>query len=264
MIEHRHPAPSVQKHVLSASGNQCAFPGCSRLIFDLQHETLIGTIAHIRARREYGPRFDQTQNERENRSFRNLIALCAEHSKIVDGPKWSDFSVDTLSTWKREHEAKVAGDSDRCWIRIPNEILRFGEGAERLRFAYWVDRYGRPRTFNSHQLSTLNVLMTMNLRILELGALPGRLTEAKNVDVATVLEQDWAKFPVETSVTVDLLKMFAMAGDITFVEFLSFMTSGSDTTRLVLEGAGRVTRLSQGGTDLVVKPYFNSDILFPD
>lgn len=261
MVEHRHPTPSVQKHVLSASGNQCAFPGCSRLIFDLQHETLIGTIAHIRARSEHGPRFDRGQTEEENRSFGNLIALCAEHSKIVDGPKWSDFSVHTLSTWKREHEMKIAGESDRSWIRIPNEILRFGEGDERLQFSYWIDRHGRPRAFNSHQLVVLNVLMALNLRILELGALPGRLAEAKNVDVATVLQQDWAKFPVEVSVTVDLLKLIAMAGDITLAEFLSFMTSGSDPTYLIQEGSARLAHMIQGGEDAVVAPYFKSDIL---
>ena len=261
MIEHRHPTPAVQKHVLSASGNQCAFPGCSRLIFDLQHETLIGTIAHIRARSENGPRFDRTQTEEENRSFGNLIALCAEHSKIVDGPRSSDFSVATLSTWKREHEMRVAGNSDRNWIRIPSEIWRFGEGAERLHFAYWVDRDGRPRAFNSHQLSVLNVLMTLNMRILELGALPERLVGAKHADVATVLHQDWAKFSIETSVTVDLLKLLAMAGDITFAEFLSFMTSGSDPTHLVREGSARLARMIQGGTDPVVRPYFKSDIL---
>lgn len=261
MIEHRHPTPSTQKHVLSASGNECAFPGCTRLIFDLQHETLIGTIAHIRARSENGPRFDRTQTEEENRSFGNLIALCAEHSKIVDGPKWSDFSVSTLSTWKREHEMKVAGDSDRNWVRIPNEIWRFGEGAERLHFAYWVDRHGRPRAFNSHQLSVLNVLMTMNLRVLELGGLPEKLAGAKHTDVATVLQQDWAKFPVETSVTVDLLKLLAMAPDVTFAEFLSFMTSGSDPTTLIQEGSARLARMIQGGTDPVVRPYFKSDIL---
>lgn len=261
MIEHRHPATSVQKHVLSASGNQCAFPGCSRLIFDLHHETLIGTIAHIEARSENGPRFDPTQTEEENRSFGNLVALCAEHSKIVDGPKWADFSVATLSTWKREHEAKVACDSDRNWIRIPNQILKFGQGDERLQFSYWVDRHGRPRAFNSHQLSVLNVLMTINLRILELGALPGRLENSKNVDVATVLQQEWAKFTFEKSVTADLLRLFAMAGDVTFAEFLSFMISGNDTTFLVQEGAARIARLNQGEPDPVVKSHFKSDVL---
>ena len=130
-----------------------------------------------------------------------------------------------------------------------------------MRFAYWIDRHGRPRAFNSHQLSVLNVLMTVNMRVLELGALPERLAGARHADVATVLQQDWAKFPVETSVTVDLLKLLAMAGDITFAEFLSFMTSGSDPTALVQEGSARLARMIQGGTDPVVSPFFKSDIL---
>ena len=202
MREHRLPTTTTQKHVLSASGNQCAFPGCSRLIFDLTHETLIGTIAHIRARCENGPRFDPSQSEEDNRSFGNLVAMCAEHSKIIDGPKWADFSVPTLSSWKREHELRVAGDSDRNWIRPPKSITRMEGNGERLHFSYWVDRRGRPRAFDAHQLSVLNSLMALNMLLLKLGALPGYLKDAKNADVATVLEQRWADFPTDQSVTV--------------------------------------------------------------
>lgn len=261
MVEHRHPTISTQKHVLSASGNQCAFPGCSRLIFDLEHETLIGTIAHIRARCENGPRFDKSQTEEENRAFSNLVAMCAEHSKIIDGPKFSEFSVATLYTWKKEHEQRVAEISDRSWICHPSSITRFDKNGEHLHFSYWIDRQGRPRTFNSHQISVLNTLMSLNLFVLQLGALPGRLEEAKDVDVATVLQQDWAKFRTEQSVTVDLLKMIAMAGDITFAEFLGVIIQGSNQTSLIQEGASRLQRMSEGEPDPVVSSWFKSDIL---
>lgn len=261
MREHRPPTTTIQKHVLSASGNQCAFPGCSRLIFDLTHETLIGTIAHIRARCENGPRFDPDQSEEENRSFANLVAMCAEHSKIIDGPRWHDFSAQTLASWKREHELRVAEDSDRSWIRPPNSITRMGRDGKRLHFSYWIDRRGRPRAFDTRQLSVLNCLMALNMLLLKLGALPGYLKEAKNADVATVLKQSWADFPTEQSVTDDLLKLFAMAGDITFAEFLGFGIVGNDPTLLIQEGARRLQRMSDGERDPVVSPWFKSDVV---
>jgi hypothetical protein len=261
MIEHRHPTTTTQKHVLAASGNECTFPACSRLIFDLTHETLIGTIAHIRARSENGPRFDPVQSEDENRAFGNLVAMCAEHSKIIDGPKWSDFSVETLMTWKKEHEQRVANISDRNWIKPANSILRLTPEGERLQFSYWVDRTGRPQLFSSHQLAVLNALMAANFMILQLGNLPERLTEAKGADVATVLQQDWAKFKIEKSVIADLCTLFAMAGEITFAEFLGFVVQGNDPTPLVQEGARRIERMTKGEQDLLARDWFKSNRL---
>lgn len=261
MIEHRHPTTTTQKHVLAASGNECAFPGCSRLIFDLTHETLIGTIAHIRARCENGPRFDPAQSEDENRAFGNLVAMCAEHSKIIDGPKRSDFSVETLTTWKKEHEQGIANISDRSWIKPANSILRLTPEGERLQFSYWVDRTGRPQLFNSHQLAVLNALMAANLLVLQLGALPERLAEAKGADVAAVLRQDWAKFKTEKSVIADLCTLLAMAADITFAEFLGFVVQGNDPTPLIQEGAQRIEKMTKGEQDSLARNWFKSDRL---
>lgn len=178
-IKHKHPTPNTQKNVLAASGNQCAFPGCPRLIFDIEHETLLGTIAHIHARSENGPRFDPLQSEEDNRSFSNLIALCAEHSKIIDGPKWQDFSVPMLQTWKTEHEKRVAKKSDRSWIRPANSITKMTIEGERLHFSYWIDQDGRPRLFSPHQLSVLNALMSINLLLNKTCSLPEKLASSQ-------------------------------------------------------------------------------------
>lgn len=261
MIEHHHPTQTTQKHVLAASGNECAFPGCSRLIFDLTHETLIGTIAHICARSEKGPRFKLAQREDENRAFGNLVAMCAEHSKIIDGPKWSDFSDVMLSTWKKEHEQRIANISDRSWIKPPIWITKLTTESERLHFSYWVDRAGRPQLFSSHQLAVLNTLMAVNFMISQLGNLPERLVDAKGADVATVLQQDWASFRIEKSVIVDLCTLLAMAGNITFAEFLGFIVQGNDPTPLIQEGARRIERLAKGEPDSLARNWIKSDLL---
>ena len=249
MIEYRHPTLATQKNVMTASGNQCAFPGCSRLIFDLEHETLIGTVAHIKARKENGPRFDKNQSEEDNRSFANLVAMCAEHSKIIDGPRATDFSVETLTTWKTEHEGKIANDSDRSWIRPANSLTRLTSEGETLHFSYWIDRTGRPRLFRREQLAAVNVLMSINLMLNQVACLPERLQDASNADVRTVLQQSWAKFTVETSVFADLCMLMAMVPNITFAEFLAFMIERNDPSEMVSIGAKRIAKMATGQQD---------------
>lgn len=261
MIEHRHPTPTTQKHVLTASGNQCAFPSCTRLIFDIEHETLIGTVAHIRARCQSGPRFDPLQSEDENRSFGNLVAMCAEHSKIIDGPNWRDFSVETLKNWKTENEQGISNNSDRSWIRPANSITKMTPDGGRLHFSYWVDRTGRPRLFNPQQLAVLNALMSINLMLLQVGGLPERLASANRSDVATVLQQDWAKFKIEKSVIADLCMLLAMAGNVTFAEFLGFVVQNNDPTPLIQEGARRIEKIAKGDKDPIVTNWHKSDLL---
>jgi hypothetical protein len=260
MIEHRHPTPNTQKNVLAASGNQCAFPGCPKLIFDIDYETLIGTIAHIRARSENGRRFDPLQSEDDNRSFGNLVALCAEHSKIIDGYKWEDFSVQTLQTWKAEHEERVSNISDRSWIKPANSITQMTQEGELLHLCYWVDRTGRPRLFNSQQLSVLSALMSINLLLLQLSNLPEHLARAAGSDVTTVLQQDWAKFKTERTVIADLCMLLAMAGNVTFAEFLDFIVQGNDATSLIQDAARRIEIMGKGRKDQIVANWFKSDL----
>ena len=77
----KHPKPQAKEitHIISVGGNTCAFDGCDRPIFRPGETNLVGEIAHIKARKEYGPRFDLDQTPEENRSVDNLIAMCQEH-----------------------------------------------------------------------------------------------------------------------------------------------------------------------------------------
>jgi len=49
-IKHREPSEATKKQILAASGNQCAFPTCDRIIVDREHNVIVGKIAHIKAR----------------------------------------------------------------------------------------------------------------------------------------------------------------------------------------------------------------------
>lgn len=187
--------------------------------------------------------------------------MCAEHLKIIDGPKRVDFTVDTLTTWKKEHEQCIANKSDRSWIRPANSITKLTQEGERLHFSYWVDRNGRPQLFNSHQLAVLNALMAINFMVLKLGNFPENLESAKSADVATVLQQERARFQPETSVVGDYCTLLAMAGNVTFAEFLGFVVQGNDVTSLIQEGARRIERIRSGEPDRLAPKWFKSDLL---
>ena len=39
---------TVKEHAVTASGNECACPGCTEVIFDPEAKTLVGEVAHIK------------------------------------------------------------------------------------------------------------------------------------------------------------------------------------------------------------------------
>ena len=186
--------------------------------------------------------------------------MCAEHSKIIDGPKWKDFSVECLFSWKTEHEQKISDDADRSWIKPANSISRLTPNGESLYFSFWVDRKGRPRLFDANKLAVLNTLMALNLMLHQMASLPERLEDAKNVDVATVLQQEWAKFNKENGVLADFCTMLAMAGNVTFAEFLGFLVQGNDPSPLIQDAARRIGSMVKGSNDNLVKKWFKTEL----
>lgn len=126
-IVHPSPTDTVKKQILASCGNQCAFSACSEIIVDRDHGVLVGKIAHIKARREGGPRFDYNQTEDENRLAKNLVALCGKHHDIVDA-RVDIYTVAALEDMKAEHEEKIENSADRSWLRFPNFAVQQLEG----------------------------------------------------------------------------------------------------------------------------------------
>lgn len=106
----KHPLPRAKEitHVISLSGNQCTFDSCVKPIFVRGETKLVGEIAHIKARKEGGPRFDPNQTPEENRSVNNLMAVCEEHGDAIDlEENLSIYTVERLQQMKHDHEAKI-------------------------------------------------------------------------------------------------------------------------------------------------------------
>jgi hypothetical protein len=101
------PSPSTLKAVGAVSGNVCAFPGCVAPVYDTVHDKLLGKVCHIEANSENGPRYRKEQAEHERQGFANLMFMCPEHHDIVDDPdKVSEYTVEVLKGYKREHETR--------------------------------------------------------------------------------------------------------------------------------------------------------------
>lgn len=68
-------------------------------------------IAHIRAAKPNGPRYDARMNDDDRRAFKNLILLCTFHHATVDGRETgTNYSVKELTNWKTEREGELTAD----------------------------------------------------------------------------------------------------------------------------------------------------------
>lgn len=94
----------TRKLLWGKSGGKCAFPGCNKDLIG-NEGNIQGEICHIVARKKDGPRgkmdYDGSIDGEEN-----LILLCPEHHKEIDGfPQ--KYTVEILHQYKKNHEDDV-------------------------------------------------------------------------------------------------------------------------------------------------------------
>ncbi len=101
---HATPTESTFKE-LYATALTCGCPDCGEPLYRENPATgqrvLNSQVAHIHARSEGGPRWDPEMSEEDNRSFTNLIPLCARHAFEIDATP-EHYPADRLRTWKRK------------------------------------------------------------------------------------------------------------------------------------------------------------------
>ncbi len=91
------------KKLFAHSGNQCAFPNCTRLIIDGKGQ-FIAQLCHIEAAEPGGERFNSAMDNEQRRNFSNLLLLCYEHHVVTNNVV--DYPVERLQRMKREHEER--------------------------------------------------------------------------------------------------------------------------------------------------------------
>ena len=110
MVKKRDEFPEpIKKLLAERAGYQCSNPGCK--IFTVgpgikspEDVIRISVAAHITAAAEGGPRYDPSLTQKERKSIKNGIHLCANCSRMIDANNGNDHSIETLRLWKNEHE----------------------------------------------------------------------------------------------------------------------------------------------------------------
>jgi len=124
------PKADTIRALFARSGNQCAFPGCIQLLINDKNQ-LIGQVCHIEAAMPSGKRYNPKQTPEERGGYENLVLFCYPHH--VETNDVSEYTVEKLKTFKREHEAtfeksdfkidevalfKIMAEMESYWARI--------------------------------------------------------------------------------------------------------------------------------------------------
>lgn len=96
----------VMRQLLVRTGNQCAFPDCTEVLFT-DDNVYVGNYCHINAVNELGKRYDSSLSEDYINSHENILVLCTKHHKIIDTND-QQYTVTRLKDIKREHEQKFS------------------------------------------------------------------------------------------------------------------------------------------------------------
>lgn len=104
----RQYKPSVVRRLDTLSGNECAYPNCSKKLIAEDGKSIVSKICHIAAASPEGPRYDDSMTDDERRGFDNLILLCDEHHVMIDNKENENlFPTSLLKQWKNEHIKKI-------------------------------------------------------------------------------------------------------------------------------------------------------------
>ena len=107
----RHIPIADRNHLWGMSAGRCAYPDC-RIILTKEGNkrdgiATVGDIAHIYAHSPDGPRPHPDGLYENADRYDNLILLCPNHHREVDGQP-NTYSVAVLQQWKADHERWVA------------------------------------------------------------------------------------------------------------------------------------------------------------
>ncbi len=107
----RRPIPiKTQLKLWVATAGRCEFLGCNKMVWrdnlTLQEDNY-SHIAHIISWTPTGPRGDSELSSKLAQDFSNLMLMCLEHSKLIDGRQKDKYTVDMLKSFKQEHERRI-------------------------------------------------------------------------------------------------------------------------------------------------------------
>lgn len=145
--------PSHIRRLDTLSGNQCAFPGCTRPCIAKDGISIVSKICHIAAASPEGPRFDPLMDNDQRRHFDNLILLCDECHTIIDNKvNEIKFPTSLLIEWKKNHEEKTQSkllNKSNLLINAINAIVNMDDEACVIEESIEVFNINDKITFNN-------------------------------------------------------------------------------------------------------------------
>lgn len=112
--------------VLFGSSMHCAYPGCNNPLVEPSTEksdaVVVADECHIHAISPNGPRWIEGLTEKDLNSPDNLILLCPNHHRLVDGQP-EIYTADLLKKWKQEQETKIINRLSAELDNVPSDVL---------------------------------------------------------------------------------------------------------------------------------------------
>lgn len=151
---------------------------------------------------------------------------------------------------------------DKNWIKPPNTIVRKGPDNVPHKLSYWIDKKRRFQLYTKEQLATLNILTNLNMTLIRALILMDTLKKMdENAKVRTLIRQDYSKFEAkESSVFNQFVALMAAVPDITFGEFLSFLSGSTDQKTLIKMGQ-KTLKETVRGKSKNISVFYTSDKL---
>ncbi len=135
-VKRKEPNGEVKRELFLKSGNQCAFPGCSRFIINASG-VFVGEICHIEAASEGGERFNKDSSNDKRAKFSNLLLMCHDHHKVTDNVDL--YKVKRMKEIKILHEAKFSNIEqimvDKVFDLASNNDIKLPKNLGRLDIA---------------------------------------------------------------------------------------------------------------------------------
>ena len=118
------PLAETKRHLYLLSGNECAFPGCTRRLIN-ERGDWVGEHVHIRGVK--GERFDETMTNEDRRHRDNLLLMCHDHH--VETNDETVWTVRRLTETKLQHEARFHRALESYELReLPDGLIDLTRG----------------------------------------------------------------------------------------------------------------------------------------
>lgn len=128
------------------SGGRCQFPSCNKPVWRdglTLSEDNFAHVAHIVAASPDGPRGDIELSQEQQADFDNLMLLCMDHHRLIDGRNAEKYTEEQLREYKQAHEERIQRQT-AIGPESATTVVRFQAPIRDRRVAI-----SRPETYNA-------------------------------------------------------------------------------------------------------------------